>query len=100
MKSRAKTEKETKMEILEYIKTMRNYWIDLPSKSLKERMNGIIFSILVMFDGESDLPAMDIVIRPHEDDRDYNEKYDTNWFPDGLILEDGDLHNLWGEYRK
>ena len=84
MKSRAKTEKETKMEILEYIRNMKDYWKNLPSLSLEERLHGLVFSVLVMLDGESSLPAMDIVMSPNPNA--LTKSDNTNDFNSGIYI--------------
>lgn len=35
------------------LKTIKDYWISLPDKTSEEVADGIIFSILVMIDGDS-----------------------------------------------
>lgn len=35
------------------LKTIKKYWTSLPDKSTEEVVDGIIFSILVMIDGDS-----------------------------------------------
>ena len=98
--SREKTIEEVKDDILGYIKINVQYWEKFKNeKMIKEMLEGIVFSILVMFDGEGELPAMDIIIKPHPDDKDYLMERDENWYLDGMIIGDGDLHELWSRYK-
>ena len=97
MKPRAKTEVETKKQIVDYLKMSMDYWEGLPNKTIKERLHGMVFSMLVMLDGESWFPCMDIIIRPHVDDKEYQKGMGNNWFPSGLTLKGGDLHELWSK---
>jgi hypothetical protein len=66
-------------------------------KSAEERCDGLAFSILNIFDGtSSDLPAMDIVLRPHEDDKEYNIDNGDKWFEDGMAINDDvTMHDMW-----
>ncbi len=102
MRPRAKTVEEAKMEILNHIKNMADYWeTDVKNVSIRYRLHGIIFSILAMFDGEDGkLPTMDIVMSPHPDDEEWHKGNGDNWFPFGLTLEDGDLHEIWSNLDK
>lgn len=59
-----------------------------------------IFSALVIFDGESGLPAMDIVTAPHPDDEAFRRDQGDDWWPTGVNLADGTLHERWARgYR-
>ena len=97
MKPRTYSKKEVRQSLLHYIKSLENYWLTLPDKTIEERMDGLIFSILVTFDGESvEFPAMDIVLSPHPSDEEYNKAIDSNWFKDGMkINDDSYLHEEW-----
>ena len=44
----------TKQEqFIEQIKDIKNYWLSLPDKTTEEVVDGVLFSLLVMIDGES-----------------------------------------------
>lgn len=50
-------------KFIQSIKSIRDYWLSLPKKSTEEVASGIIFSILVMIDGDSgtnDFHALEI----------------------------------------
>ncbi len=74
------TKDEMKDEILSYMRGAVDYWDREPYITIKTRLNGIVFSILTMFDGESDFEPMDIII-------------------EGITINDGDLHELWSKYK-
>jgi hypothetical protein len=41
-------------EFIEQLKSIRDYWLSLPKeRSTKEIVDGVLFSLLVMFDGDS-----------------------------------------------
>ena len=72
---RAKTADEVRQELLEQIRATVNYWATLPDKTPIERCDGVAFSILNIFDGTTiSLPAMDICLAPHPDDKEYNQQ--------------------------
>ena len=90
--SRAYTKAEVREEILRYIKELEKYWGGLPDKTVAERLSGLSFSILTMIDGATmDLPAMDLVLRPHPDDREFNINEGNNYYEDGMVVSD-DVH--------
>ena len=40
-------------EFIEQIKILKNYWLSLPNKTTEEVVDGVLFSLLVMIDGDS-----------------------------------------------
>ena len=74
------TKDEIKDEILSHLRDSVDYWDSLPRLTIKSRLNGIVFSMLTMFDGEADFDLMDISIG-------------------GITINDGDLHELWDKYK-
>lgn len=40
-------------EFIKQIKRIKNYWISLPDKTTEEVVDGVLFSLLVMIDGDS-----------------------------------------------
>jgi hypothetical protein len=86
---RAKTERECCSDILAHMRELARYWGNLKQEGMTpvERCEGVVFSVLVMFDGGSvSLPAMDIVMRPHESDKDYCKENGENWYEDGMVV--------------
>jgi hypothetical protein len=47
---------EVRDEFIDAVCHSIDYWIELPSKTLRERMEGAVFSILVNIDGEGGIP--------------------------------------------
>ena len=44
----------TKQEqFIEQIKNIKNYWLSVPDKTTEEVVDGVLFSLLVMIDGDS-----------------------------------------------
>lgn len=101
--SKAKTKEEVREEFLRKIKAIANYWATVNlsgpgmTDTIAERCDGVAFSILNIFDGTSvDLPAMDIALAPHEDDKEYYIEHEEDWYEPGMIIND-DVH-LHHEY--
>jgi hypothetical protein len=74
----------------------RDYWIDLPDVSVGAKLDGLCFQILCMFDGRTlGMPAMDIVLRSHEDDKADSTAAGETYFEDGTVINDCELAPLW-----
>jgi hypothetical protein len=67
------TQEKLQSEFVEQVYSIIDYWHNLPGKTILERIEGAMFSTLVIFDGESgDLPPF--AVRPVDEDG--NEGYD------------------------
>jgi len=99
---RAYTEEEARAMFLEQIYQIKEFWEkESRRETLKDKMEGCIFSILALIDGSNiGFPAMSLQLDPHEDDEDYHRKEGENWFEMGMeitgILE---LHDEWQKLR-
>lgn len=97
--TRAKTAEEAREAFLDQIRTYVSYWAsnNVGDKTVRERLDGLAFSILNILDGTSSgLPAMDIVLRPHSDDKAYCQEEGETWYEDGQTINaDIMLHDLW-----
>lgn len=91
---REKTKEEVVDEMLDHIHMLVNYWTYETSKQdLKERLEGLAFSILTMLDGCSGLPAFDLVPHPHPTDKEYHISNGEDWYPETVINDDIMLHD-------
>jgi hypothetical protein len=95
--SRAKTAEEVREELLDHVRTMVDYW-DKTERDKKGALSGLAFSILTMIDGAAELPAFDLVCRPHPDDEAFHKSEDEDWYPDGMVVNECMLHDLF--YKK
>lgn len=97
---REKTAKEVREEFMEHMKHLCRYWARAEVESELERCEGLMHSVLVTFDGcSAALPALDIVVRPHPDDKEFHQSEGSDWYPDGVAINDDcHLHDLL--YRK
>ena len=94
-KVRAITAEELTAQFLEHIHILVDHWAITDREDIHAKLAGLAFSILAMLDGESlELPAFDIVARPHESDKDYFIKKGENYIEDGTVLEPW-LHEKW-----
>lgn len=78
---------EEKNDFIDYCKFMVSYWEKQNDMSEREKLEGIVHSILVVLDGESELPAF--AVRPIINGK---EKED--------IARDGDLHSLFYKEKR
>lgn len=120
LQPRAYTSEEVRDDFLGMLHTYAQYWIkmiesDTPeplSKNqmdvIKEKVSGLIFSTLVIFDGGSGLPAFTIAPIPHPDDKAFRISEMENYYPeprcdvcDNFVeLETdigGPLHESWAQ---
>ncbi len=88
----AKTKEEVREEFLRQIKAVVKYWattkiMEPERDTIEERCDGVAFSILNIFDGTTAiLPALNISLDPHADDKDYYKKHGEKWYKRGMII--------------
>jgi hypothetical protein len=97
---RAYTEEEARKLFLNYICGMISYWNGEGSSNVdknrpcREKMEGLVHSILVFFDGGAGLfPSFDIVCVSNPEDEKYLKEQGENWFPNGLVINNCQLHD-------
>lgn len=83
-KSRKYSKKEVIQNFVLYVKNCVNYWQkENKAPKVKDKLEGLAFSILVGIDGEAgDLPKFILAPDPHTDDKSYCEKEGRNYYPD------------------
>ena len=88
-------EKEVRDRFLKKIKSITNWWSNYEAKSNKERCEGVTFSILALIDGCSvDFPAINMLLAPHPDDKQYCIDNDEDYFEEGMLINNCCLHDL------
>lgn len=90
--SRAYTPEETREMFLGQIKSICRSWSEVDCETELYRCEGVAFSILNILDGTSSLPAFDLLVRPHPDDKAFHEAEGDNYFEDGQMVNDCYLH--------
>jgi hypothetical protein len=97
---RAYTEKEVTDKLIGRLSMLTDYWYRQPI-SEKEKLEGLIFSVLTTLDGCSgELPQFKLVPNPHESDMEHNKNNGENWFDPKIELTNISLHDLWTTHRK
>jgi hypothetical protein len=87
---RALTAEEVRKKLYEQMRSYAHYWAH-PSAgrdlTVEQKMESLCFSILGIFDGiVPGLPAMDLVLMPHSNDKAFRLKQGENWFEPGMKL--------------
>lgn len=97
---RALTTDEMRQAFLEQCRTLTEYWARpsvAPEYDTRQRLSGLLHSILCVIDGASAgfNCALDLVCRPHPDDKAYQQQQGDNWIEDGTVLNGSAmLHEL------
>lgn len=95
--STAKSPEEVRDDFMNTCRSLADFWAGdgAAGKSCQERLQGLLHSILCIFDGVSGgLPAFDIVARPHPDDKEYHRSEGEDWIEPGTVINDTMLHEL------
>ncbi len=88
----AYSKEEVREAFLSHIRALAPYWASVERDTVEEKISGALFSVLTLIDGSTlSLPAMDIVLRPHPEDKEFFEDNGENWFEDGMAIND-DVH--------
>lgn len=91
---RAYTAEEMRDRFLSILRGYVDYWEGLPNQSVRERLEGVVFSTLVVLDGGCvGFPGCDVIPRAHPDDEEYHRERGENWYPDDVDICDGELHS-------
>ena len=93
---RVYTRDEVREMFLDHVRNMIDYWTDLYGElSVRDRVEGVAFSILSCLDGSTELPGFIISPCPHESDKNYLKGEGLNWFP-----EEGDRVDIGGSLHE
>jgi hypothetical protein len=95
---RAFTADEVRKDFLDQLRHLVFYWdTQVDRQTQRERMEGLVFSILNIFDGTAGgMCAMDISLSPHPDDAEYQRENGDNWFEEGMVInKSAMMHEEW-----
>lgn len=100
--SKAYTKEEMREMFIHQCRATAHFWSRVEDRTPREMCDGVVFSMLNIIDGMSGgFPAaIDLVMQPHPDDKDYNISNDENWVEAGQIInDDGRLHDLYYKHN-
>jgi hypothetical protein len=95
---RSYTAEEMRQKFLGALHQVSDQWAKHGTQATKKELcDSVIFSVLCVIDGvSSSFPTgLDLVCKPHEDDKQYNIDDGRNWIEDGTIINDCYLHDEW-----
>lgn len=83
------SKEEARNLFITHVKCLIRYW-DKTDGSSKDKLEGLAHSLFATFDGCSGgFPAaIDLVLRPHPEDKQYNIENDEDWIEDGMCIND------------
>jgi len=91
------TKEQSRDQLLGAIKCLASYWGRV-GKTPKEAAEGMAFSMLNIFDGTAGTfdCAVDLVLRPHPEDKEFRESEGQDYFVDGQVINEGcHLHDMF-----
>ena len=98
--ARAYTPEEVQDQLIGLLRQYARYWSELPGANIKYAVEGMAFSMLVILDGDTDLPAFDLVLRPHPDDQAFHVERGEEYYQDGMVINaDVALHEIFAARR-
>ncbi len=102
---RVYTADEVRTRFLTHVAGLIQYWDEVErGGSQRERLEGVVHSILVALDGNAiALPGFVVAPAPHPSDRAYCAKEGENFYPEAPAVEcdiSGELHSLMYRYIK
>ncbi len=82
--SKEKTEEEVREAFLNHVRMLVDYFEKETSKeTLRERLDGLAYSILSTIDGEnSQLPSFILAPMPHKDSKQYYINHEDDYYPE------------------
>jgi len=105
---KAITPEEMRHRFLSHLYAVADHWAQsaqrdhagIPKKKTEDERiryatEGVVFSMLCIFDGCTDLPAIDLVLRPHPEDKAFSIENGEDWVEDGMAINsDTSLHDI------
>lgn len=97
--SKEYTAEEVREQLLDDMRGLIDFWLEVENKTRRELCEGVVFSILNIFDGTTISPAFDILVSPHPDDKEYRIKNKEDYYKEGQMINDCMLHDEWYKYE-
>lgn len=96
--SREKTEEEVRIEFLEHVAVMINYWDTQVNGSTRYKLEGFAHSVLAALDGcAGGLPGFVVAPRPHPDDKQYHIDEGDDYYRE---IDSGSLCDIAGSLHE
>lgn len=95
--SQARTADDLRQDFIDACQGSAYHWATVPNLTDLERTRGVIHSLLSLIDGQLNdfTAALDLVARPHPDDKADATANGEDWIEDGTVLNaDTMLHDL------
>jgi hypothetical protein len=102
---RAFTAEEARQQLYRIMRGYCAYWSAIATdprqaarapKTEKERMEALCFSLLNILDGgNGGLPAFDLVLAPHPEDRAFQQAQGACWYEPGMVINPVEMHEEW-----
>jgi hypothetical protein len=93
---RAKTVDEVREEFLTQLRVFAKYWAEAEDVTNQERCDGLVFSILNIFDGNcAEGPSLDIVVNSPAELQVEAAEEGENWYLHGQVLTETSLHEFY-----
>ena len=104
------TAEEIQEKFFSQLYVMIKYWERIEQENYKDKLEGLVFSILNILDGGSlGFPRVLLVPYPHPEDKEFHISEGENWFPQNTEVDklavgelscNGQLHEAWVVYKK
>lgn len=94
-KPRELTPKQVRERFLKHIAAHVEWWAtETRAHDVRDRLEGLAFSIMTLLDGETLLPGFCVAPSPHPDDKKYCRSQGEDWYPHAKSKHDiaGALH--------
>jgi hypothetical protein len=92
------TKEEMRQMFIDQCKATASFWSRVEDNTPREMCDGVVFSILNIIDGCSGgFPAaINLVMEPHPEDKEYCISNDENWVEPGQVInDDAMLHEMY-----
>jgi hypothetical protein len=88
--TRPYTKEEMRKMFLDVCRDTARYWSKVENRTPQEMCDGVVFSMLNIFDGMSGgFPAaVNLTLEPHPTDKEYRISNDENWVEPGQVIND------------
>jgi hypothetical protein len=104
--SKEYTREEVEAKLINHLLNICDYWENLEVvPETRDKMRGLLFSVLSTLDGCGELPSFIIAPCPHPEDKEYHIENGENYFSENHNSNikcdiGGSLHEVFNHYKK